>query len=341
SPETLAGVEPSALRETLMQRLAAERDERERARGLSRLGVIADDTSRKVAQFYEASPYPRWSSMVVQRNYQATLAHFLGRDATTFMAQPFEVLIAGCGTGLQAIQSAINYGPNARMLAIDLSAASLGYAARMAEAFGVGNIAFAQGDLQQAETFGPQFAGRFQLIEAVGVLHHMADPFAGWRELLKCLAPGGLMRVGLYSATARRSLAALRGEAGFPGPGCGEEALRAYRRTLLDREDPVARDARKFVDFWDAKSFRDLLLHVTEHTLDLAQIAAFLAAERLQFRGFQLPKAAQAAFFQHHPRETWPGLLETWAKFEAQAPSLFENMYLFWCERPHDTPAPA
>jgi 2-polyprenyl-3-methyl-5-hydroxy-6-metoxy-1,4-benzoquinol methylase len=297
------------------------------------LGVIADETSRKVAQFYEESPYPRWSSIVVQRNYRETLAHFLGRDAKTFMAGPFEVLIAGCGTGMQAVQSAINYGPNARILAIDLSAASLGYAARMANAFGIANIEFAQADLQQLASIGPQFSGRFQLIEAIGVLHHMADPFAGWRALLKCMAPNGLMRLGLYSTIARRSLAILRGEAGFPGSGCGDEALRFYRHTLLERDDPPARDAKKFVDFWDTKSFRDLLLHVTEHNLDLARIDAFLAEEGLAFRGFQLPKTSQAVFFQRYPRETWPGSLETWAKFEEEAPSLFENMYLFWCEK--------
>ena len=202
-PATTDGIQPRILREAVAQRLAVERDERERAARVPLLGVIVDATSRKVAQFYESSPYPRWSSVIVQRDYRATLSHFLGRDRAAFLQRPFEVLIAGCGTGQQAVQSALHYGPNARILALDLSAASLGYASRMADGFGVENVEFARADLAQIDSFGPQFASRFQVIEAVGVLHHMADPFAGWRGLLKCLAPGGLMRIGLYSAIAQ------------------------------------------------------------------------------------------------------------------------------------------
>ena len=139
------------------------------------------------------------------------------------------------------------------------------------------------------------------MIEAVGVLHHMADPFAGWRALLKCLAPGGFMRLGLYSTIARRNLTALRGDPAYPGPGCDDAALRAFRRQVLTRPDEQARDARKFVDFWDTGSFRDMLLHVSEHTLSLDTIARFPRDERLTFRGFQLAKESQAMFWRRYP----------------------------------------
>ncbi len=332
-PETAAGIQPEALREAITQRLAREHDERDRAARVPLLGGIVDEMSRKVAQFYERSPYPRWSSVIVQRDHLAVLAHFLGRDRSAFLQRPFEALIAGCGTGQQAVQSALHYGQNARILALDLSAASLGYASRMADAFGVGNVDFARGDLEQIGSFGPQFASRFQMIEAVGVLHHMADPFAGWRALLKCLAPGGFMRLGLYSTIARRNLAALRAEPAYPGPGCDDAALRAFRWGLLTRPDEQARDARKFMDFWDTRSFRDMLLHVNEHTLSLDAIARFLRDEGLTFRGFQLAKESQAMFWRRYPLETWPGTLENWAAFEEENPFLFENMYLFWCEK--------
>jgi SAM-dependent methyltransferase len=322
------------VREAIVRRLARERDERERAACIPQLGPIVDETSRKVAQFYEMSPYPRWSSVIVQRDHLAVLAHFLGRDRGTFLRQPFEVLIAGCGTGQQAVQAARNYGENARILALDLSSPSLGYAARMAHAFGVRNVEFARADLAQIASFGPEFASRFQVIEAVGVLHHMAEPFAAWRGLLKCLAPGGFMRLGLYSTIARRNLAALRGEPIYPGPGCGDAALRAFRHALLTRQDEQARDARKFMDFWETGSFRDMLLHVNEHTLSLGDIARFLKEERLVFRGFQLGKESQANFWRRFPLETWPGRLESWARFEEENPFLFDNMYLFWCEKP-------
>jgi 2-polyprenyl-3-methyl-5-hydroxy-6-metoxy-1,4-benzoquinol methylase len=333
TPDTLHGIAPLALREVVVARLAMERNERERALHMPLLGDIDDATSRRVAQFYEESPYPRWSTVIVDRDYRARLANFLGAERTTFLQQPFEVLIAGCGTGQQVVQAALHYGPNARILALDLSAASLGYAARMAQTFGVENVEFARADVEQIAGPGSPFGARFRVIEAVGVLHHMAQPFAGWRTLLKCLAPQGLMRIGLYSAIARRHLTALRTDPAYPGPGCDDAALRAFRSTLLTRQDEQALNARKFVDFWDAGSFRDMLLHVCEHRLSLAQIASFLEEERLAFRGFQLPKESQARFWQRFSFETWPGSLRNWARFEEENPHLFENMYLFWCER--------
>ena len=133
--------------------------------------------------------------------------------------------------------------------------------------------------------------------------------------------------------SARRNLTALRSDPAYPGPGCDDRALRDFRQTLLTRQDEQARDARKYVDFWDTGSFRDMLLHVCEHTLELAEIARFLEEERLEFRGFQLPKESQAMFWQRFPFETWPGSLENWARFEEENPHLFENMYLFWCEK--------
>ncbi len=333
APEALSGLEPRTLREVVVRRLVMERDERARGASMPLLGSIDGAISRRVAQFYEESPYPRWSSVIISRDHRATLARFLGAERAAFLERPFEVLIAGCGTGQQVVQAALHYGPNARILAVDLSAASLGYAARMAESFGVKNVEFAQADLETFASTEAQFAGRFKLIEAVGVLHHMAEPFAGWRALLGCLAPHGLMRIGLYSDIARRNLTALRNDRAYPGPGCDDQALRAFRQSLLVRQDEQARDARKYVDFWDARSFRDMLLHVCEHRLALAEIARFLEAERLVFRGFQLPKESQAMFWQRFAFETWPGSLENWARFEEEWPRLFENMYLFWCEK--------
>ena len=43
----------------------------------------------------------------------------------------------------------------------------------------------------------------FDVIECCGVLHHMENPFKGWQVLANCLNPGGLMKVALYSKSAR------------------------------------------------------------------------------------------------------------------------------------------
>ena len=126
-----------------------------------------------------------------------------------------DILIAGCGTGRQSIGAAQNI-VGARVLAIDLSLTSLAYAKRKTLALGLRNIEYAQADILQLGSIGRTF----DVIEAGGVLHHMADPWRGWRVLLALLRPGGCMRIGLYSALARPAVVAARrfiAEQGF-GP---------------------------------------------------------------------------------------------------------------------------
>ena len=347
-PQQADAIRPRALRDVVVRSLAEAAEERDRRKRLPRLGAVTEPTVHDVARQYEENPYPRWTSVGLLS--PAVLRRGLGHYFTaaelavlgSVLGRPFEVLIAGCGTGQQAVQAALAYGPEARVLAIDLSSASLAYAARMAERFGVGNIAFAQADLQTLHEAGPELAGglagglagRFQVIECTGVLHHLAEPFQGWRALLQCLAKDGLMLVGLYSAVARRGLRELRGDAAYPGPGCSDEALRAFRQVLLDRpSDAPGGDLAMSRDFYTASNFRDLALHVSEHPLTLPEIAQFLSGHGLAFRGFQLERGVFARFRETFPGETWPGSLERWAEFEDANPHTFSGMYNLWCTR--------
>src|SRR5262249_3311848 len=133
-----------------------------------------------------------------------------------------DILIAGCGTGRNAIETAQRF-KGARTLAVDLSLNSLGYALRKTPPDLA--IAYAQADLLELGSIDR----RFDLIEAVGVLHHLADPFAGWRVLLSLLKPGGVMMMGLYSAGARRNLP---GKADFPADA---QSIRRARQDLIGR----------------------------------------------------------------------------------------------------------
>jgi SAM-dependent methyltransferase len=272
--------------------------------------------------------------LIAPARMRRMLGRYFPAAELAFLDRPSQILIAGCGTGQQAVQAALAYGPQARVLAIDLSAASLAYAARVAERFGAGNIAFAQADLQSLHAADPDFAGRFDVIECTGVLHHLADPLAAWRALLACLAGDGRMFLGLYSAVARRNLAALRSEEGYPGPGCSAAALRAFRQVLLDRPaEQAGGELRMSRDFYTASNFRDLALHVSEHPLTLPEIAAFLDGNGLAFRGFQLEPGIFRRFRERFPGESWPGSLHAWAQFEAANPNIFCGMYNFWCAR--------
>jgi len=329
-------IRPRALREVVVRHLAEAAGERERAARMPRLGAIAEATAREVAQQYEASPYPRWTSVgvVAPARMRRMLGRYFEAGELAFLDRRCEILIAGCGTGQQAVQAALAYGPRARVLAIDLSAASLAYAARMAERFGAANVQFAQADLQALHAAGAELAGRFDGIECTGVLHHLAQPLQAWRALIACLAEDGRMFLGLYSALARRSLTDLRGEAAWPGSGCSDAALRAFRQVLLDRPaDAIGGDLKTSRDFYTASNFRDLALHVSEHPLTLPEIAGFLDANGLAFCGFQLEPGIFQRFQERFPGETWPGSLASWAQFEEANPRTFAGMYNFWSTR--------
>jgi SAM-dependent methyltransferase len=333
--ETLRSIQPAPLGAALVERIAEWRDETMRARSMPRRGGFVGDTSRNIARQYESAPYPRWTRLgLPQRGeeFRAGIAQCFEPGRLAFTERPFEILVAGCGTGKSAIQLALGFGANAKVLAIDLSAASLAYAARLAQRYGASNIAFLQADIEEIGTFS-DFRQRFSVIDCSGVLHHMKDTFSGWRSVLECLAPHGLMRVGLYSAIARAKLTALRADPLYPGAGCSDERLRQFRRILLDRGDgELGSELKASVDFYSTSGFRDLTLNVSERCHTLSEISQFLADTGLRFRGFFPPYLFQF-LRQRHPWEPWPGSLKRWARLERTLPTLFMQMYVFWCDR--------
>ncbi|WP_428686490.1 class I SAM-dependent methyltransferase [Reyranella sp.] len=108
------------------------------------------------------------------------------------------------------------------MLAIDLSRDSLAYAIRKTRERAVSSIEYTQADLLKLGSLDRQF----DLLEAGGVLHHLADPWIKWRTLLSILRPGGFMFVGLYSSIARQQLVGLRGSISAQGYGTTAEGAR-------------------------------------------------------------------------------------------------------------------
>ncbi len=323
---------PKPLRELITQHLERRRDEESAAAQLPRLAPIADETSRRVAHQYETSPYPRWQSLHVSVAgvMKTVLSRFVDPSHLGFMDGPFDVLIAGAGTGKQALQSAFAYGPQARLLATDLSAASLGYAQSAATRYAVSNVEFMVADILDLDRLGRQF----DIIECVGVLHHMADPWAGWRKLIACLKPGGLMYIGLYSAMSRANIRDLRNEPDYPGPDCDDHTARAWRAQLLGRPaGQPGSELKTSRDFYTLHEFRDLALHASEQHVTLEEISRFLDDNGLAFRGFTLDPLVLGEFAAQYPESERPGTLTEWQEFERARPSTFDAMYRFWCER--------
>ena len=138
------------------------------------------------------------------------------------------ILIAGCGTGQHSIGTAATFR-NAKVLAIDLSKSSLAYAKRKTAELGYKNIEYMQADILDID----QLNQEFDIIESGGVLHHMAEPFNGWKKLTERLKPGGLMKIGLYSERARQHIAKIREEVDQLGIGLNDAEMKAFRNFII------------------------------------------------------------------------------------------------------------
>ena len=302
---------------SLVRRQIEEPAEEARLRAtIPSIGTLASEVSAKVRAQYEENPYPRWVRVPAQ---------------PVAAEGPRRLLIAGCGTGQHAIATA-RHLPNARVLAIDLSLASLAYAKRKSLELGVTNIEYRQGDLLALGSL----AERFEQIESSGVLHHLEDPYEGWRVLAGLLAPGGRMRVGLYSERGRRHVVRAReliAKEGFEPTPAGIRAARAAIRARS--ADELFARFLKSEDFYSMSGCRDLLFHVQEHRFSLPQIADMIRRLGLEFAGFEF---ADAGISAARYRERFPGdpsmlNLENWDRLEGDHPDTFARMYQFWVRR--------
>ncbi len=325
SVKTLLGAQwPACAADLLRQQVREPLEEAEDRCAIPALTSIDDGVSMQVMQQYEENPYPRWTI-----NPFAVLAGDMKRRAETAgngRPRPSqEILIAGCGTGKHAIRIA-QFFPEARILAVDISRASLAYARRKTREQGLRNIEYAQADILQMGTIGRTF----DRIEAVGVLHHLSDPKAGWRALLSLLRPNGIMRVGLYSEAGRRAFAdafALIAERGYRATA---EDIRAFRQTIIRNwNEPRWSILLNTVDFYNMSGCRDLLFNVMEHRFKITEIASFLHEHRLSFLGFELDPGIVQKFQQHHAGAEALTDLECWNAFEAANPQTFLQMYRF------------
>ncbi len=105
------------------------------------------------------------------------------------------VLDAGCGFG-RHLYYAATYG--AEVVGVDFSAAIESTQRNTCHLPGVHLV---QCDLYQL----PFRPGVFDLVYSIGVLHHLPDPEAGFRGLLKLVKPDGAMAIWVYS-TSRRGI---------------------------------------------------------------------------------------------------------------------------------------
>ena len=306
--------------------------ERAIAAEIPMLGEISDDVSCKVRAQYEENPYPRWvkiglaskAKLISEIGDEENL-HLHSKSIKNVIAP--DILVAGCGTGQHSIEIASRFS-DCQVTAIDLSLASLAYAKRKTTELGITNLEYLQADILLLN----QLKKKFDIIESVGVLHHMDEPMAGWRVLTDLLKPNGLMKIGLYSELARQPIAEVRKEIILQKVGTAEADIRKFRQSLVESQDEYHQQLTKSNDFFSLSALRDLIFHVQEHRFTLPQIKKCLEKLGLKFCGFE-NKDLISNFKKFHRKEVDIYDLALWHQYEENNSRSFGGMYVFWCQK--------
>lgn len=331
----LAAKQAGPLEEVMREQIREPLQEQALREGLARLTPITDPVSAAVRDQYQQNPYPRWVKVQLQDapvpfntelRYTLPFARFVPLADDTAP----EILLAGCGTGRNAIYAARRFR-GARVLAIDLSLDSLGYALRKTQELGLGNIEYAQADILEVGSL----ARTFDIIESEGVLHHLTDPFAGWRVLLSRLRPGGFMCLGLYSRIARRPVERAREFIAARGYTSTPDDIRRFRQDAVGADaSPEVRSLSQSQAFYSMSDCRDLAFHVQERPVTLTEIETFLSGRGLKFIGFELDLRVLTEYRARFGDDPTCTNLRNWALFETDNPDTFTGMYRFWIQLP-------
>lgn len=179
--------------------------------------------SANVREQYEKYPYPdidpqRQAPQLLVSSHLSLMCDILWAGKRT--PDGLRVLDAGCGTGAPLVAMALAY-PNADIVGVDFSEASLAKARQLAQRFNVKNTRFFNLSVERL----PELGMTFDFVVSSGVLHHLPDPARGLKAIGDVLDPQGAVSVMVY------------GKYGRTGVYMMQEAL----RTVFESSDPMAK----------------------------------------------------------------------------------------------------
>ena len=293
---------------------------------------IKNYVSLKVKNQYENSPYPRWEKIALKNNPEKVKDYFTNLNLCIDEKiignwENLNVLVAGCGTGQHAITTATKY-KKAHITALDLSAHSLSYAKRKADELNIKNIDFIQMDLLNLKNLKK----KFNIIEAVGVLHHMDKPYEGWKVLCDNLIIGGLMMIGLYSKIARKHIVKIRNNNNFLKIKFDKENIINFREKIILSGNEDYKIIKQSSDFYSFSNLVDLLFHVQEHKFTIPEISNNLNKLNLSFCGFENREIIKRFLKTYKDKKNLYDL-NLWNAFEDENPRIFAGMYQFWSQK--------
>lgn len=248
--------------------------------------VLTPDDHPDVVRQYEKYPYPARDPQEERSRLIGTwlddlrmVNHHCFRGARAFDGG-FRVLVTGGGTGDGTIFLAEQLRQvGGQVVHLDFSGAAIEVAKARARVRGLTNIEWVEASLLAVPSLG---LGTFDLINCVGVLHHLKEPERGMDALLNVLAPDGAMIVLVYAQYGRTGVYQLQELLRRINRNAADDITRiAHARALLavlprtnwfKRGEDLHRD---HVAGGDAGLY-DLLLHPQDRAYTVPQLHAWI-----------------------------------------------------------------
>ncbi len=301
-------------------------------KNIKTVNIIKNDISLKIRDQYETFPYPSWVYCKPQL-YKRSISQYL-KDMNILHSEENEnssekkiILIAGCGTGKQAVECALTL-ENVEIIAIDLSKRSIGYAMRKCQEYNINNIKFFHCDILDVHKLNI----KFDYIVCTGVLHHMKDPEKGFEQLYHCLKKDGLILLALYSKIARSKLRIFQDLGHKIKDIHNEKILRDFRKNLIDNHN-IVNKISNLEDFYNLSEFKDIICNAQEHQYEIDDLKKITKKFNMNFCGFQNLNNLHEKFYNFFKKEVDILDFEYWKKYEKHFPNTFATMYQFWLKK--------
>ena len=321
------------IKELLKLQIINPLEENKLSTSIERIGQINDEISKKVKSQYEENPYPRWRYCYNYNSQKTTIEQAINNEikpnsiSSALVESEIKVLIAGCGTGQQILQS--QRYKNAQITAIDLSLPSLSYAKRKINEFRINNVKLIQLDILDISLLKE----KFDIIECGGVLHHMQYPLKGLQALLSVLKQNGYLKLGLYSELARQGIIQAKNYIISNNIQSTEDNIRNFRKKIISGKLKEFDSLKKSPDFYSLSMIRDLCFHEKEVRFTIHQLEEIIQSEKLKFLGFSIPEHLKYLYKKSFSEDKEQIKLKNWEKLEKKNQHIFGGMYQFWAQK--------
>lgn len=254
------------------------------------------NVSSAVAKLYDTYPFPpeplldeappgynwRW-------HWPSAYSFCSGRKPSTNQVR---ILDAGCGTGV-GTEYLVHLNPEAEVVGMDLSAGAIAVATERCQRSGADRVTFHNLSIYDVD----QIPGEFDMINCVGVLHHMPDPVRGIKALATKLKPGGILHIFVYAELGRfeiqltqEAIALLQGTQ----RGNYKDGVQVGR-TLFSSLPEQNRLRKREETRWSLENkrdecFADMYVHPQEIDYNVKTLFNLIDASGLDFVGFSNPQ---------------------------------------------------